>query len=168
MSNQEKNSPIISLIAVLSKKNRAIGAKNTLLWKIEGDLPRFKAITTGHPIIMGRLTYESIGRPLPNRKNIVISRTGNIENQDSLTVVDTIEKAFEEANKEKTDEIFVIGGGKIYKDTIHLANRLYLTLVDDEPEADTYFPDYSEFNKVIKKEEYPEHTPPFTYVILEK
>src|SRR3989338_3763263 len=96
MNNQK-----ISIIAVISKGKRALGIKNGLLWKIEGDLPRFKALTTGHPIIMGRKTYESIGRPLPNRTNIVISRSSTILETENLIVVDSIEKALEIAKSKE-------------------------------------------------------------------
>jgi dihydrofolate reductase len=167
-TNIEKNEKI-SLIVALSKQNRAIGFKNNLLWKIDGDLPRFKTLTTGHPIIMGRLTFESIGRPLPNRFNIVISRSSNVVPNENLAVVDSIQKALDIAKEKDSEEIFIIGGGKVYSDTIHYANRLYLTLVDDEPkEADAFFPDYSDFKKEISREEHLEHNPPFTYLILER
>ncbi len=162
--------PKISLIAAISEKQRAIGFKNKLLWKIEGDLPRFKLLTTGHPIIMGRNTYLSIGRPLPNRTNIVISHIENddIASTENLIVVNSIEKAIEEAKKIEKEEIFIIGGGMIYTSTIELSDRLYLTLVYDEPEADTFFPDYSQFKKQIQKEDHFESNPPFSFVILER
>ena len=163
MNNQK-----ISIIAVISKGKRALGIKNGLLWKIEGDLPRFKALTTGHPIIMGRKTYESIGRPLPNRTNIVISRSSTILETENLIVVDSIEKALEIAKSKEILEIFIIGGGEIYKQSLPLTDRLYLTIVEDEPEADTFFPDYSDFKKEVSRENHPLHSPPFTYVILER
>lgn len=156
------------MIAVISKDKRALGYENKLLWKIEGDLPRFKAITTGHPIIMGRLTYESIGRPLPNRTNIVISKSNKIQNVEGLVVVDSVEKAIDIAKEIDSEEIFIIGGGKVYSETINLADKLYLTIVNDEPDADTFFPDYSDFKKIIKTEDHPEHNPTFKYTILEK
>lgn len=167
MSNQEKQAKI-SMIAVLSEKNRAIGVKNGLLWKIQGDLPRFKTLTTGHPIIMGRLTYESIGRPLPNRTNIVITKSNTPPKIPGLVVVSSPEEALKKAREIDMDEIFIIGGGKIYSEMIKDADRLYLTIVHDEPSADTFFPDYTDFKKVILKEEHPEHTPTFTYLTLEK
>jgi len=158
--------PIVSIIAVISKQKRAMGIKNGLLWKIEGDLPRFKALTTGHPIIMGRKTYESIGRPLPNRTNIVVTRNPEFK-VDGVVRAESLEEALEIAKEEK-EEIFVIGGGEIYKQALPFTDRLYLTIVNDEPEADTFFPDYSEFKKEISREEHPEHSPPFSYVILER
>ena len=167
MSNPEKQ-PKISMIAVLSNVNRALGVKNGLLWKIDGDLPRFKAITSGHPIIMGRLTYESIGRPLPNRTNIVVSKSNTIPKTPGLVIINSIEGAIAKAKEIDENEIFIIGGGKIYSETIKYADRLYLTVVDDEPLADTFFPDYSAFTTVIKVEPHPEHNPPFKYIVLEK
>ncbi|MEK7669182.1 MAG: dihydrofolate reductase [Patescibacteria group bacterium] len=164
------NKPVTSLIAAISEKKRALGFKNNLLWKIEGDLPRFKALTSGHAIIMGRNTYISIGRPLPNRTNIVISDkgSGGFTIIEGIVIVDSIEKALEEARKVEQEEIFIIGGGMIYKSFIDIADRLYLTIVYDEPEADIFFPDYSQFKKEISKENHLEHSPPFSYIILER
>lgn len=162
-----KNNPKISLIAAISEEQRALGFQNKLLWKIEGDLPRFKALTTHHPIIMGRKTYESIGKPLPNRTNIVISRSKDIQEAPGLILTSSIEEAISKAKEIEKEEIFVIGGGQIYTEAIKLAHRLYLTIVKDEPEADTFFPDYSDFTQVIKKEDHAEHNPPFTYVVFE-
>ncbi len=164
------NKPRLSIIAAVSNKQRAIGFKNNLLWKIEGDLPRFKRITSGHPIVMGRNTYLSIGRPLPNRTNIVVSNTKDdaLSKTEGLIVVDSVEKALAEADKVEQEEIFIIGGGMLYKSTIHLADRLYLTVVYDEPEADTFFPEYSDFQKEIEKEDHLDSNPPFSYITLEK
>lgn len=162
--------PTISIIAAISEKRRALGLKNNLLWKIKDDLKRFKNMTTGHAIIMGRNTYLSIGRPLPNRTNIVVSGTGDkdITPDENLLVVDSTEKALEEAKKIEKEEIFIVGGGMIYNSFINLADKLYLTVVYDEPEADTFFPDYSDFKKEIQKEDHLESIPPFSYIILEK
>lgn len=167
MANIAKN-PKISLIAAISKERRALGFQNKLLWKIGGDLPRFKELTTGHAIIMGRKTYESIGRPLPNRTNIVISRSSSIPETKDLIIVDSVEKALDVAKQSEESEIFIIGGGEIYKQSLPFADHLYLTIVDDEPEADTFFPDYSEFKREVSREDHPEHTPPFSYVVLQK
>ncbi len=158
---------LISIIAVISQKTRAMGYKNSLLWKIEGDLPRFRKLTTGRVVIMGRKTYESIGQPLPNRTNIVITRNLDFK-LEGIIVVSSIKKALEASKKNGTEEIFIIGGGEIYAQSLSFVDRLYLTLVDDEPIADTFFPDYSKFKKEIFKEEHHEHTPAFTYLTLEK
>lgn len=167
MSNETKK-PKVSIIAAISSGKKALGYKNKLLWKINGDLPRFKSLTTGHPIIMGRLTYESIGRPLPDRTNIVVSKSNTISETKDLIIVNSIEEALKIAGEKDTEEVFVIGGGKIYSETIDFADRLYLTLVHDEPEADTFFPDYSEFKTEISREKHGEHVPSFEYVVLEK
>lgn len=159
--------PRISIVAVISEKTRAMGKKNGLLWKIEGDLPRFKALTLGHPVIMGRKTYESIGRPLPGRTNIVITRNSDFK-VEGVFSVSSVEEALAIAKEKDLNEVFVIGGGEIYTQALPFVNRLYLTIVKDEPEADTFFPDYSLFSKEISKEEHSEHNPPFSYVILEK
>lgn len=147
--------PKISIIAAIAK-NRAIGKKNTLLWRISEELKRFKKITTGHPIIMGRKTFESIGRPLPNRTNIVVTRNPNYKAAGVL-VTDSLDAAIEKAKNNPPEggdsrEIFIIGGGQIYEQAIKLADKLYLTIVEGEYEADTFFPDYSEFDKVVYEE----------------
>ncbi len=159
---------IISLIAAINTQTRGIGLKNKLLWKLTGDLPRFKNLTNGHPIIMGRKTYESIGHPLSNRTNIVISKTLK-RNDNNIFVCHSLEEALKiSANSPGKEEIFVIGGGQIYTQFLPLADRLYLTLVNGNFEADTFFPDYSDFKKETKKENHFEHDPPFSYVILER
>lgn len=116
---------------------------------------------------MGRLTYESIGQPLRNRTNIVVSESNSISNISGVITTNTIENAIKIA-KEKDNEIFIIGGEKIFSKTISLADRLYLTVVDDEPDADTFFPDYSEFKKIVIEEHHPEHKPSYTYVTLDR
>lgn len=166
MANIAKN-PKISVIAVISREQRALGVRNGLLWKIEGDLPRFKALTTSHPVIMGRKTFESIGRPLPNRTNIVITRNTDFK-REGVSIVSSIEEALNLAKQSEQEEIFIIGGGEIYKQSLPLVDRLYLTLVDDEPDADVFFPDYPAFTKEISREEHLEHNPPFSYITLEK
>ena len=167
MANIAKT-PKISLIAAISKNKRALGYKGDLLWKITGDLPRFKKITVGHPIIMGRKTYEAIGRPLPNRTNIVISKSGRLSETAGLKIFGSVAEALALARNRDEDEIFIIGGGQIYDATIERADRLYLTIVDDEPKADVFFPDYSDFKKEIDREEHLGHNPPFVYITLEK
>jgi len=111
------------------------------LWKIPNDLRRFKELTTGHPVIMGSKTYESIGRPLPNRENIVISGDSDYE-AEGCRVFGSIPDALAHAQALDSDEVFVIGGGMIYAQTINDADRLYLTLVDSSHDGDTHFPSY--------------------------
>lgn len=119
-------------------KNNEIGLKNQLLWHLPKDLKHFKEITSGHPIIMGRKTYESIGKPLPNRTNIVVSQKKDWF-EEGILIIGTLKEAIKFAKK-INEEIFIIGGGSIYEQTIDIADKLEITLVDAELEADTFFP----------------------------
>ena len=136
---------IISLIAAIGK-NRELGFKNDLIWKIPEDVTFFKKTTSGHTVVMGQRTYESIGRPLPKRKNIVLTRDRKFKAKGCL-IAYSIDEALEIAGDE---EVFIIGGGQIYAQTIKLADKLYLTIIDKDAPADTYFPDFSDF-KISKK-----------------
>lgn len=129
---------MISII-VATDKNGAIGKDNALLWHLPNDLKRFKAITSGHPVIMGRKTYESIGKPLPNRQNVIISNNKNYK-ADGCEVVHSLKEAIELC---KGSDIYIIGGGTIYKEAMHIADKLYLTLVDIELDADTYLENFN-------------------------
>mgnify|MGYP001565573672 FL=1 len=141
--------PTISLIAAMSE-NRVIGNKGKIPWYIKDDFIRFKTLTTGHPIIMGRITFESIGRVLPNRTNIIVTRDRNFKVKDAL-VVHTVDEALSEAEKLDQQDIFIVGGAQIYKQAIMLADKLYLTLVKGNFTGDAYFPDYSEFSHIISE-----------------
>jgi len=144
---------IISII-VAHGINLEIGLDNKLLWHIPNDFKNFKKITSGHHILMGRKTYESIGKPLPNRTNIVLSR-GEIKDDKVLTL-DSIDKAINKAKDNGETELFIIGGSTIYKELIHLADRLYISEVDYSGDADAYF-DYIDINNwELVKEEYNE------------
>lgn len=134
----------ISIIAAIDEK-RGIGKAGQLPWHISEDLKRFKQITSGHTVIMGRKTFESIGKPLPNRVNIVItSQTQNMNStSEDLIFVNSLEKALEKAK----DDVFIIGGGQVYAESIAKADKLYLTLIDGDFNCDTFFPDYSQFSK---------------------
>jgi dihydrofolate reductase len=141
---------IISIIAAVAK-NRAIGYNNGLIYNIKEDLAKFKQITTGHTVIMGRNTYMSLPNgALPNRRNIVIT-SGKLHLQkcecfNNLTVA--------LASCNNNEEVFIIGGEQLYKEVIGIADRLYITEVDDTPDkADTFFPDYSKW-KETKREEH--------------
>ena len=152
-------------------KNRLIGGKNKLLWNIPGELKRFKEITTGHPIIMGRKTHESIGRVLPNRTNIIISGSFSLARPRlaSEIWVGSLEEALKAAaSAPGFEEIFIIGGGQIYAQSLPLADRLYLTIVDGDYKGDTYFPDYSEFSKVIDEKLFKEGYISYKTQILSK
>lgn len=159
---------MVSIIAVIGR-NRELGKNNKLLFHIPSDLKRFREITGGHPVIMGRKTYESIGHPLSSRVNIVISGNPSFQ-AEGVLIVPTLEKAIDKAKVEKgSEEIFVIGGGSIYAQALGIADRLYLTVVDaDVPDADTFFPDYSGFTKVASREIHHNTTYSYTYFTLER
>lgn len=127
----------LSIIVAIAE-NGVIGGKNELLWHIPDDLKRFKRITSGHSVIMGRKTFESIGKPLPNRRNIVITRNPEF-GVDGVEVANSLGAALEMTKIE--DEVFVIGGGEIYRQALPLATKLYITRVNDTYEGDTYFPE---------------------------
>ncbi len=157
---------MLSLIAVIGK-NRELGRDNKLLWHIPGDLPRFKKLTHGHPVIMGRKTFESIGRPLSGRTNIVITSNPSFR-PEGVVVVASVEDALEKAKiAPGAEEIFVIGGGKVFAETIDRAERLYLTVVNSAADADVFFPDYSRFTKVVSNEPQEAGGFQFSYITLE-
>jgi len=143
------NKPRISVIAALAR-NRVIGIENRLPWRLPEDLAHFKALTLNHPILMGRKTFESLGRPLPGRTNIVITRNANYKPEGCL-VADSIPAAI--ALCQDADEVFFIGGADLYAQAIPLADRLYLTEVDIEAEGDAWFPDYdkSAFREISRE-----------------
>lgn len=123
--------------------NRIIGKDNDMPWHLPADLAYFKKTTLGKPIVMGRKTYESIGRPLPGRKNIVISRDESYQ-ADGIVTVTSVEQALIEAGD--VEEVMVIGGGAIYAHCLPAANRLYITHIDANIEGDTHFPEYDMLN----------------------
>lgn len=129
---------MISLIAALAA-DRVIGMENAMPWDLPADLAWFKRNTLNKPVIMGRLTWESIGRPLPGRHNIVVS-SQLAKNSDNVTWVTSLEAALAAAGD--VEEIMVIGGGRIYEQMLDRADRIYLTHIDAEVEGDTHFPDY--------------------------
>lgn len=127
-------------IIVAYDDNNAIGKDNKMLWHISEDLRYFKNVTSGHPVIMGRNTYESIGKPLPNRTNIVLSH----KYIDGVITVDTLDAAFDEAEK-VDNECFIIGGAQLYNECIKVADQLYVTRVHTAiKDADTFFPKIDE------------------------
>ena len=139
---------MVSVIVAVAQ-NGTIGDKNALLWHISEDLRNFKRITSGHPVIMGRKTFESLGRPLPNRQNVVISRT--ITHIEGCTVVDSLEKAI--ALFPQEEEIFIIGGAQIYAQAMPLADKFYLTRVEHPYDGDTSFPEWDASQWRLKSEE---------------
>lgn len=147
MNSKFNLKPIISAIAIIGN-NRALGKENQLLWKIKKDLEYFKKMTMGFPVIMGRLTYESIGRPLPGRTNIIVTRNKNFLAPHCF-ICNSIEKALTFAKTRNDKEIFIIGGALVYTEALPFVDKLYLTIVDDSPRADVFFPDYADFKKII-------------------
>ena len=157
---------MISIIVAIGK-NRAIGRKNQLLWDIKEDMDHFRKITTGHTVVMGDRTWESIGKPLPNRRNIVVTKNHDCT-AEGCEVSNSLEDVLAWAKK-ADEEVFIIGGGIIYALSLPHADKLYLTIVDDAPEdADTFFPDYSEFKNVVKEEEMDNGKYKFTFLELIK
>jgi dihydrofolate reductase len=130
----------LSLIAAMAN-NRVIGIENRLPWHLPADLQHFKKITMGKPILMGRKTYESIGRPLPGRENIVLTRDESFK-PEGCTIYHSIEDALEATKS--YEEVMVIGGDSFYQQLISEADRLYLTFIDQDIEGDAFFPEYSE------------------------
>jgi dihydrofolate reductase len=132
------NNPKISMVCAMAK-NRVIGKDNQMPWHLPADLKHFKAVTMSKPIVMGRKTYESIGRPLPGRQNVVISRNTEYV-AEGCDVVDSIESALTLLNGQQ--EIMIIGGGFLYSQMIEQADHLYLTFIDLEVDGDTQFPEF--------------------------
>lgn len=157
----------ISIIVAVAKNN-IIGAKNKLLWHLPGDLPRFKDITTGHHILMGQNTYESIGRILPGRTSLILSFDPNYKVPGGF-VFKTAEEAIKFAKDAGESELMIIGGGMIYKYFLPMADKIYLTKVLKDYEGDVSFPeiDMGEW-KTTNREPHPESDPPFEYKILER
>jgi dihydrofolate reductase len=145
MANMNDQQAKVCIVVAISRKNRAIGMAGKLLWHIPADIKRFKALTLGHPVIMGRKTFESIigylGKPLPGRANLVVTRDSNYS-YDGAETYTSIEAAIARARALDNEEIHVGGGSEIYKQVLPYTDKLYLTLVDDEPEADSYFPEF--------------------------
>ncbi len=136
---------IISIIAAVSENN-VIGLNNDLVWNLPTDMKFFKEKTRGHHVLMGRRNFESIPekfRPLPYRTNIVVTRK-NLTSENNVRFVNEIEKGIEIARQNNEEELFIIGGGNIYKQTMDIADKLYLTRVHADFEGDTFFPDVDE------------------------
>jgi dihydrofolate reductase len=155
-------------IVVAIAANNAIGKNNKLLWHLPKDLRHFKELTTGHTVIMGRKTFDSVGKPLPNRRNIVVTRQ-NIQ-IDGCEVVNSLEAALELAKGEA--ELDIIGGAEIYKQAMPLTNYIYLTIVHQDFDADTFFPeiDYSKWQELNREDHEPDekHAFPFSFITLKR
>jgi dihydrofolate reductase len=147
----------VAIVAAMSKNTRVIGQNNNLLWHIPVDMKRFKALTLGKPVIMGRKTFESImailGKPLPNRTNIVVTRDNKYTVPDGVHITHSLEEAFATAATENPAEIHIGGGAELYRQALPYVDRLFLTIVHDDKPGDTFFPDFqSEFGIVNQSE----------------
>ena len=161
---------MLSIIVAVAKNN-VIGKDNQLIWHLPEDLKRFKEITSGHTIIMGRKTFESLGRVLPNRKHIILCNDADLNiNDENVTIVDDINRLGEYINKE--EENFIIGGATIYKLMLPKVDKLYITKINQEFDGDVYFPEISEENWKITqrvKEKKDEKNPyDYEYITYEK
>ena len=159
---------MISLIAAMSK-NRVIGNNNSLIWKLPSDLKRFKELTSGGIVIMGRKTYESIGKPLPNRRNIIITRDESYS-ATGCEIAHSIQEAIEISNNISVD-VFIIGGGEVYSQFLSIANKIYLTVIHEDFEGDTYFPEIGdEWIKVSREDHQPDekNQHKFSFIEYEK
>lgn len=144
---------MISLVVAMDK-NSVIGKNNQLPWHLPADLAFFKKVTMGKPIVMGRKTHESIGRVLPGRDNIILTRNKDYKAEGCIIIhhIDEISSFI----KNKGDEVCIIGGAEIFKEVLPIADRLYLTIIDHEFEGDTYFPSFNESDwEVFSKEKGP-------------
>lgn len=158
----------ITLIAALAR-NGVIGDKNALPWRLPEDLKRFKALTYGHPVIMGRKTWASLGRPLPGRTNIVISRSPQLESPGG-TRASSMEEALAIAAAAGTDEAFIIGGAEIYRLALGLAQRLQLTEIDRDYAGDAFFPDRNpaEWREISREKHHAEALFDYAFVTYER
>jgi dihydrofolate reductase len=156
---------MISAIVAIDEK-RGIGKDGKLPWHIPSELKHFKETTMGHPIVMGRKTFDAVGRVLPGRTNIVITTHPFKSTDENLKVVSSIDEALRLASDASgAEEIFILGGGQIFSQVMDKVYKLYLTIIDGDFNCDTFFPDYSEFKKVLKEES--RETDGFKYKILE-
>ena len=156
---------LISMIVAMAS-NRVIGNQGDIPWKIPGEQKMFKEITMGHTMIMGRKTYEAIGRALPGRTNIVITRQADYQ-APGCEVVHDVKNAIESCPTDES-EAFIIGGGQIYKETIATADRIYLTVLPRAVSGDTYFPEFSESDFEIIKSDFIDAVEPYHFYIYER
>lgn len=161
---------IILIAAVAS--NQVIGRDNQLIWKLSSDLKRFKNLTSGHFILMGRKTFESLGKPLPNRTHLIITRNPDFQAPEGHYSFSNLEEAFIFCNKLEVEKLFIIGGGEIYKQSLSFCDQLEITEVHTNPEGDTYFPtipvqDWEE----VERSDFPadeKNEFPYSFVTYEK
>lgn len=157
---------------VAHDQKRGIGKSGAMPWYLPEDLKRFKKLTLGHPMIMGRKTFDSIialrGAPLPGRVHIVISRSFAYDHP-AVKVVRSVDAAIDYVEEsELCQEVFVIGGGEIFKQFLPMIDRLYVTKIEKEYDADTFFPKYPGFGHIIDREDHLDSTPPYSFLTLER
>lgn len=156
--------PTVSIIAAISLNN-VIGRVNKLPWYIPDDLKRFKEITYGHALIMGRKTWQSLGKPLPGRTNIIVTKNPNYKVNHGF-IASSLEDAINIAKKIEKEEIFVIGGGEIFRQAINISDKLYLTQIKTEFAGDVFFPDYADFTHVVSEEHKNYQGIKYTFLVL--
>ena len=160
------------ILLVAKAKNQVIGKDNQLVWKLSADLKRFKNLTTGHYLLMGRKTFESLGRPLPNRTHLIITRNPEFEAPAGHYAFHSVEEALIFCTKRQLEKLFVIGGGEIYKEALPLCDVLEITEVEASPEGDTFFPVLdAAIWKEKEREEFPadeSNEYPYAFVTYEK
>ncbi len=155
----------ISAIVAMAR-NRVIGVENRLPWHLPEDLKRFRALTRGHPVIMGRKTHESIGRPLPDRLNLVVSRRPDYE-ASGAEVHGSVEAAIGRCGG-RAEEIFIIGGAEIYRAAMPWVERIYITQVHLEYQGDAFFPEWPENFVEVERQDFLEAEIPYSYVTLDR
>lgn len=157
------------VMIVAMAENRVIGASNKLPWYLPEDLKRFKRLTMGHPMIMGRKTWDSIGRPLPGRESIVVTRQHDFR-PEGATVVHSLDAAIEHARTKGADAAFVIGGGEIFRQALPRADALELTLLHRDVEGDVFFPeiDPAEWREVAREEHSQEDGLRYSFLTLDR
>jgi dihydrofolate reductase len=160
----------ISIVAAVAA-NGIIGRDNGVPWRLSTDLKRLKSLTMGHHIIMGRKTFESLPQPLPGRKNIVITRDPAYRPPDGVLVAESVDRALELARND--DEVFILGGAQIYAQTLHRADRMYITEVHADVEGDTTFPEFDEVVewRLADREDYEadaKNEYPFSFLLYER
>ncbi len=160
METNTKTLPPIVIVAGMSHKDRAIGKDNDLLWHVPADMKRFKSLTLGHPVIMGRKTFESIlkilGKPLPGRTNIVVTRDDQYKHE-GVIVAHSLDEALRVAAVEEPSEIHIGGGSELYRQVLPLVSRLHITWFFDDKGGDTHFPDFADIFTTKKEHPVQEH-----------
>lgn len=172
-SNQDSGkSPVISAIAAIGARSRALGKNNALLWRIPEDMARVRTLTEGHTLIMGSNTFRSIGRALPRRENIVLSSSPDFSAEGvwvARSLQEALTRAREFEEQKQNGEVFIFGGAQVYRDALPFTERLYLTLVESEAEGDTFFPEYQHlFTREIERVEGEHEGVRYLFVTLER